>query len=264
MVLRSPNALNPPIAQIVERIVTHVRPRRVVLFGSHACGEVGSDSDLDLMVEVDDERVPRVRDVDIHGLFADRDWAMDVLVYTAGQVEQGCDDPGTMVYGIARRGRVLYQRADLGDAPMRDPRRVWERPPTPPSVQHWLWYARQDLLTLEAGLAAPEVPWGPVHFHAQQAAEKYIKALIIQRWEEPPYIHDLVELLKICRRLGYDLPALDEDCEVLSPGAVKARYPDDRLAPPPMPTREQAEAAVAAMRRVIAVAAPLLPEVRIR
>jgi HEPN domain-containing protein len=62
-------------------------------------------------------------------------------------------------------------------------------------ARRWLSKARTDLaaagLILQRG---PDLePWAAV-FHAQQAAEKAIKALLIANSINPPYVHDLVEL----------------------------------------------------------------------
>src|SRR5947209_19969811 len=43
------------IDRMVERIVQKFRPEQVILFGSHARGEAGPDSDVDLLVVMDFE-----------------------------------------------------------------------------------------------------------------------------------------------------------------------------------------------------------------
>ena len=57
------------LRQIVERIVESVQPEKIILFGSAARGEMGPDSDVDLLVvkagvhrrELTDERRERRR-----------------------------------------------------------------------------------------------------------------------------------------------------------------------------------------------------------
>ena len=41
----------------------------------------------------------------------------------------------------------------------------------------WVHKAEHDLLNVRNNLAAKEVPWDTVCFHAQQAAEKMLKAV---------------------------------------------------------------------------------------
>jgi len=42
-------------AELLDPVVAYFRPRRVILFGSLARGEAGPDSDIDLLVVVDDD-----------------------------------------------------------------------------------------------------------------------------------------------------------------------------------------------------------------
>jgi uncharacterized protein len=52
--------MNAPLAppELLDPIVAHFRPRRVVLFGSRARGGFRPDSDIDLLVVVDDDTPP--------------------------------------------------------------------------------------------------------------------------------------------------------------------------------------------------------------
>ena len=47
-------------------------------------------------------------------------------------------------------------------------------------VRAWVQRAEHDLLNIENNLVAARVPWDTVCFHAQQSAEKYLKALLIR------------------------------------------------------------------------------------
>lgn len=63
-------------------------------------------------------------------------------------------------------------------------------------------------------------------FHLQQCLEKYLKAcFIFNKSEQPPYIHNLTQLAKICeldKKLKSEyIDLLDE----LNPFYIKARYP---------------------------------------
>lgn len=85
----------------------------------------------------------------------------------------------------------------------------------------WLRYAHSDL-TLAAS-RFPEVLYASLCFHAQQAAEKAIKAVLILRNESFPYVHDLQELLQILPDEA--IPADVRRATVLSQYAVETRYP---------------------------------------
>src|SRR5947209_1125299 len=85
------------IEEVTQRIVSSFNPTRIVLFGSHARGEGGTESDLDLMVEMETELDFYERIRQITSIFGNRLWPMDVLVYTPQEVERDKDVNGTMV-----------------------------------------------------------------------------------------------------------------------------------------------------------------------
>ncbi|HUG10802.1 MAG TPA: HEPN domain-containing protein, partial [Opitutaceae bacterium] len=47
--------------------------------------------------------------------------------------------------------------------------------------QAWAAHAEEDRLCIRNNIAASEVPWRTICFHAQHAAEKYLKAFLISR-----------------------------------------------------------------------------------
>ena len=102
--------IEPPIQEIVRRIVERFRPQRIVMFGSRARGDTRPDSDLDLMVEMetDDPPAERVRTID--ALFGLRRWAMDLVVYTPEEVEQQRQYRNALIRVIESEGRVLYEQ----------------------------------------------------------------------------------------------------------------------------------------------------------
>jgi len=62
-------------------------------------------------------------------------------------------------------------------------------------------------------------------FHAQHAVEKAIKALLIQRAVEFPYVHDIGELLTVLEQAGQEIPPSVRQAERLTRFAVFTRYP---------------------------------------
>lgn len=70
------------------------------------------------------------------------------------------------------------------------------------------------------------MPWTVVCFHAQQAAEKYLKAFLVSRGIRVERTHDLEFLLGECQKHEPGLVALLNDCQALSSYAVDSRYPD--------------------------------------
>ena len=125
----------------------------------------------------------------------------------------------------------------------------------PPSLSDWVVRAEHDLRTAEHTLTLLEdCPFDTVCFHAQQCAEKYVKALLLSSGVIFPYTHDLSQLLTLLpQRDGMALMGLG--VEVLNPYTVQGRYPG-----PWSPfDRPEAEAAVAIAREVREVVRALLP-----
>ena len=119
-------------------------------------------------------------------------------------------------------------------------------PPEPISlVRQWVEKAEEDLRTAEHTLTLGDnCPYGTVCFHAQQCAEKYLKALLVLHAISFPKIHDLLELLPLVPRalaLGIQLADVAE----VNRYAIEGRYPGEWE--PIM--REDAEAAVKAARK---------------
>jgi HEPN domain-containing protein len=61
-------------------------------------------------------------------------------------------------------------------------------------------------------------------FHAQQAVEKSLKAVLALRDVEFPYSHDLEGLVRLCQKNGIDVPEELAGVDDLSPFAVRLRY----------------------------------------
>jgi HEPN domain-containing protein len=66
-----------------------------------------------------------------------------------------------------------------------------------------------------------------VAFHAQQAAEKYLKAVLVWQQIEFPKTHDIGRLLELVASLDPDLAAALREAASLTPYGVDYRYPGD-------------------------------------
>ena len=102
--------IEPPIEQITRKIVEAFHPRRVVMFGSRARGDHRSDSDLDLLIEMESDLPPRQRAMQVDWLFRDRLWPMDVVVYTPEEADRLRHSRNSLVGIAEREGKVLYER----------------------------------------------------------------------------------------------------------------------------------------------------------
>ena len=96
-------------------------------------------------------------------------------------------------------------------------------------ARRWLQKAENDLVTARQTLLLSDGPTDTVAFHAQQAVEKALEALLTFFHVEFPRTHDLVRLLDMA---APHLPAL-AGCRAafaeMSNYAVASRYPDDSV-----------------------------------
>ena len=95
-----------------------------------------------------------------------------------------------------------------------------------PLTEEWVAKADGDYRTARRELQAPEAPnYDAASFHAQQCAEKYIKALLVESGIAFPKTHDLETLLDL---LIPAFPAAEELREALislTDMGVEVRYP---------------------------------------
>jgi len=83
--------------------------------------------------------------------------------------------------------------------------------------------AEEDVTVLKLILEAEERPLRSAGFHAQQAAEKALKAWLVLLDVDYPLTHSLFTLLNLLREAGADC-ARYETLEGLTPYAVELRY----------------------------------------
>jgi uncharacterized protein len=98
------------IAEMVRRTVARFHPEMIILFGSHARGEGGPNSDVDLLVVMNVHGSKREMAVQIGLALHDIPLAKDVVVTTPEEFEWRKEVVGTIERPAAREGRVLYAR----------------------------------------------------------------------------------------------------------------------------------------------------------
>jgi len=119
-----------------------------------------------------------------------------------------------------RDGRVVHDDQD-------DPS---DRP-----ALRWLRLAEEDLTVARHTAAIPSLCSGPLATWAHQAAEKALKALLVEEGVDPPKSHDLIRLSRqVSAALQQPLESLD--LAELTRWAIEGRYPTN-LWKQPKPTR---------------------------
>ena len=92
----------------------------------------------------------------------------------------------------------------------------------------WVTKAEADFATMQRECQATENPnYDGVCFHAQQCAEKYLKARLCETEVSFSKIHDLVALLEQVIEAEPTWEAFREDLAYLSGFAVTFRYPGE-------------------------------------
>ena len=108
------------------------------------------------------------------------------------------------------------------------------------ATEEWLMSARDDLETIGELVGNPRLTH-VVAFHAQQCVEKAFKAILEEREEEIPHVHNLVTLNE---RAGNPMQGEDglDVLDRLNQLYIKARYPGERgLFPAGKPSQEEAQ-----------------------
>lgn len=106
-------------------------------------------------------------------------------------------------------------------------------------VRGWLRKADSDLKTAWLIVSA-DGPYDTACYHAQQAVEKYLKALLALAADAPiPRTHNLEDLYQQCRQVLPSWEPPEGDVVELTPFAIESRYDFEFW-----PEREEAEAAV--------------------
>lgn len=91
-------------------------------------------------------------------------------------------------------------------------------------TEEWIKIAHEDLQSAE--YLFEKSLYRMVCYHAQQAVENLLKALLIEHEIDIPRIHNLLDLNNAARKLGYNAPLTDEDAVYLN-SIYRSRYPLD-------------------------------------
>lgn len=212
--------------RLIVECLAPLAPVQIFVFGSRGRGDAGARSDLDVLVVLDGSDG---RDVDTEVRAAVRGLPVDTQVFTATRedVKRVGDSVGSFLYPVLREGMVIYG--------------VDER-----DERTWLRYAEEDLAVAER--MTSERGWTPriACFHAQQAAEKALKAVLVAEKLPLVYSHNL-ELLRDAIPEGRKSRDVEFDAAWLTAWAILPRYPGDH----PDATAADAQRAVAWARAIV-------------
>lgn len=95
---------------MIDRIVVRFHPQRVVLFGSHARGTATAQSDIDLLVVLDQVADKRQAAVEIRRALSDLPMSKDIIVTTPEEIARRGNLTGSILRPALREGKVIYEQ----------------------------------------------------------------------------------------------------------------------------------------------------------
>ena len=222
------------ISIMTERIVREFDPLQIILFGSQARGDADQYSDIDLLVvfaELDDKRKTAI---DIGRVLADVPMAKNIIVSTPKELERSRTRIGSVLRYAQQEGKVLWKSWNVAargsarccDMPNQEVKSAMQTTDRLADTARWLRYAEEDLVTAETFLGHPRVPPRQCCWHAQQAAEKALKAVLISLQINFPRTNDLDTLRDLVPE-SWHLKTAHPDLLPLTRWVVEARYPED-------------------------------------
>lgn len=107
------------LQEIVERLKP-LHPYKIILFGSHASGIAGEDSDIDLYIITNDEFIPEnyEQKLDLKLRVARvlrevrKKVALDLVVHTLPMYRKFVESGGYFADEITKRGSLLYENSN--------------------------------------------------------------------------------------------------------------------------------------------------------
>lgn len=93
--------------------------------------------------------------------------------------------------------------------------------------ERWIRRAEEDLSVAEQLLSDGVPYFGSIGFHAQQSAEKFLKAFLVWHQIEFPKTHDLNKLLQLVATCNKSISEALQGILVLTDYGVDTRYPAD-------------------------------------
>ena len=98
------------LKEIVRRLIAAVDPDRIILFGSHARGDAGPDSDLDLLIVKDTDQTGYRRSIQAYRALSGLGVAKDIIWRTAAELEDWSHVATYVTTRALREGKVLYEK----------------------------------------------------------------------------------------------------------------------------------------------------------
>ena len=218
-------AHDPKARSVAKAVYDALRPRSVILFGSRARGDFRRDSDVDLLIITDDDRMDKdeymlardaahAKSAEVYG--ARSPFGVDVLNMSAEKFRH-CRRAKNHVAGQAARDGVDMN----GDRIPPD----GQEPDNMPDIRQRVANARRNLGDMRKAVEVGGFSQEAIGFFAQQTLENVLKGWISALDDEYGNTHELDKLMAIIRmHPSEDGSDAGERLRWLTNYAVKYRY----------------------------------------
>jgi predicted nucleotidyltransferase len=98
------------IEKIKTKLLTYIRPKSIVLFGSVARNAASPDSDIDLLIVWDEQKdLPNIkRRVMLRQFIGIIESPLDILTCTSEELQTALSDEQSFTSQIVKEGEILY------------------------------------------------------------------------------------------------------------------------------------------------------------
>lgn len=98
------------LPRAVKRIAETLHPEKIILFGSYAYGNPTPDSDVDLLVVMQNQKSHRENYLAVSECLIPRPFGVDIVLRTPQELRAALERGDFFIDEIARRGKTLYER----------------------------------------------------------------------------------------------------------------------------------------------------------
>ncbi len=100
----------PSHTEVTRRILSVSDPAQIIIFGSHARGGETPNSDLDILVVLDEVESTRTESIRLRRALRSLMYPIDIIVSTPQQLARHRDTPGLIYQSALNEGKVIYER----------------------------------------------------------------------------------------------------------------------------------------------------------
>ena len=107
--LGSDEPVSKTLPRAVKRIAETLQPEKIILFGSYAYGNPTPDSDVDLLVVMENQKSHRENYLAVSECLIPRPFGVDIVLRTPQELSAALARGDFFVDEITRRGKILYE-----------------------------------------------------------------------------------------------------------------------------------------------------------